>query len=48
MKKLKLLWRILQTTQADKIMLGFFGFIVLCAFAFQIIEPGFTSFGDGL
>lgn len=48
MKRLKLLWRILEMTQASRIMLGFILFVFLSAFGFTIVEPGIIRFGDGL
>ncbi|MEG0592141.1 MAG: potassium channel family protein [Coprobacillus sp.] len=48
MKKLRLLWRILQTTQADKIMLGFTGFVFFTAFIISVVEPNINTYGDGL
>lgn len=48
MKKLRLLWRILETTQTSKIMLGFIIFVLASALAFSTLEPGIRSFGEGL
>lgn len=48
MKKLRLLWRILETTQASKIMLAFVMFVLASAFAFSTLEPGIQGFGEGL
>lgn len=48
MKKLRLLWRILKTTDAHKIMLGFGGFVLVMAFILQIVEPNIETYGDGL
>ena len=48
MKKLKLLWRILKTTDVDKFLIGFTGFLLLCSFVFMVVEPGVEHYGDGL
>lgn len=48
MKKLKILWNILKTTSADKIVIGFIGFILMVAGIIQMVEPSMTSYGDAL
>ncbi len=48
MKKLKLLWRICRTTDADKIVLGFVAFVLFSAFIFTLVEPGIGGYGDGI
>lgn len=48
MKKLRILWRILKHTHADRILLGFVLFLLCAAFIIQIAEPGINRYGDAL
>lgn len=48
MKKLKLLWRILKSVGADKILIGFLLFLLLAAYLFQILEPDIYTYGEGI
>lgn len=48
MKKLKLLWKILKSIGAEKILTGFIGFILIMAGIFTFIEPNIDSYGDAL
>lgn len=48
MKKLRLLWRVFKTTDADKILIGFFGFVLLSAMIFVFVEPEIERYGDGI
>lgn len=48
MKKLKILWKILKSTNADKIVISFIIFINIMAIAFTFVEPSITTYGDGL
>lgn len=48
MKKLKLLWQICKTTDADKIVLGFVAFVLFSALIFTLVEPGINCYGDGI
>lgn len=47
-KKLKVLIRILKSTNADKIITGFIGFVFIMAFVIMTVEPGITRYGDSL
>lgn len=48
MKKLKLLWNILKSVDADKIFVGFISFILFISFIIQMIEPNINSYGDAI
>lgn len=48
MKKLKLLWRILKSVQADKIFIGFIMFNLVVAIGIQMVEPNINTYGDAL
>ena len=48
MKKLRTFRNILRQTLADKVLSSFVGFILICALAFWILEPGITRFTDAL
>lgn len=48
MKKLKLLGRILRHTDADKIITGFLGFLLLCALAIWICESDIHTYREAL
>ncbi len=48
MKRLKILWNILRTTRADKIIAGFVAFFCLCAWVILIFEPGVSRYVDAL
>lgn len=48
MKKLKRVWVILRMSSADKIVIGFFGFMLLISFLLQLVEPSMESYGDAL
>lgn len=48
MRRIKLLWRILQMTQVDKIISGFVVFTFVMALGLTIVEPGISTYGDGL
>lgn len=47
MPRLILLKRILKQTGADRAVMSFLGFVLLCSFLFWVWEPGIHSFGDG-
>lgn len=48
MRKLKLLWKILKSVGAEKILIGFLGFVLIIAGVFTLIEPNMASYGDAL
>ena len=48
MKNLKILWRILKHTHADRILFGFVLFLLADAAVIQIAEPGIDRYGDAL
>lgn len=48
MKKLRVLWQVFRSTDADRIILGFVGFVFLIAFVLTMVEPNILTFGDGL
>ena len=48
MKKLRILWRILRHTHADRILLGFILFLLADAAVIQIVEPNINRYGDAL
>ena len=48
MKKLKLLWTILKSVEADKIFLGFIAFMLCIALGIQWIEPNINNYSDAL
>ena len=48
MKKLKVLWLILNRTKADRILSGFFLFLFAAAGIIQLAEPDITRYGDAL
>lgn len=48
MKKLKLLWFILKSCNADKMLISFLGFIFLISLIFISIEPDINSYGDAI
>lgn len=48
MKRLKLLWQIIRTTDADKILIGFVGFVLFTAFLFMMVEPTIHTYGDAI
>lgn len=48
MKKLRVLWQVFRSTDADRIILGFVGFVFLIAFILTMVEPSIHTFGDGL
>lgn len=48
MKKLKLLWKILKSINAEQIVTGFLTFVLVAALAFTFIEPSIETYGDAL
>ena len=48
MKRLRLLGRILKSTGADKVIMGFVIFVLLCAFVIWVREPDIKTYGDAL
>ncbi|MFV0550849.1 MAG: potassium channel family protein [Anaerorhabdus sp.] len=48
MKRLKLLWKILRLTGTDKIVSGFFVFLLLSTFVVMLVEPQIKNYGDAL
>lgn len=48
MKKIKLLWGILRSVDADKIFIGFISFILCISLAIQFVEPEINSYSDAL
>lgn len=48
MKKLRIMSLVLKKTKADKIILGFVIFLLLCAFIILLAEPDITRYGDAL
>ena len=48
MKKIKLLWSILRSVEADKIFTGFLGFMLFIAFVIQFVEPNINTYSDAL
>ena len=47
-KKFRTLRSILRQTLADRVLLSFLAFILFCALAIWILEPGITHFSDAL
>ena len=47
-RKIKILGRILKETNTDRMLSSFVLFVLICAFIFQILEPGIHSIGEGL
>ncbi|MBQ7385588.1 MAG: two pore domain potassium channel family protein [Ruminococcus sp.] len=48
MKKLRILNAVLKKTKADKIVLGFVIFLLVCAFIILLVEPDITRYSDAL
>lgn len=48
MRKIKIMWRILKTTGIDKIIIGFLIFVFVAALILQIVEPGISTYFDGI
>ena len=48
MKKSRVLLDILKTTNTDKILLSFIGFVFLCALGIWFVEPKIDTYGDAL
>jgi len=48
MKKLRILRAVLKKTKADKIVLGFVAFLLVCAFIILLAEPDINRYGDAL
>lgn len=48
MKKLRILNAVLKKTKADKIVLGFVIFVLVCAFIILLVEPDITRYTDAL
>ncbi len=48
MKRLRILNAVLKKTKADKIVLGFVIFLLVCAFIILLVEPDITRYGDAL
>ncbi len=48
MKRLRLLGRILKSTGADKVIMGFVVFVLLCALVIWVREPDIKTYGDAL
>lgn len=48
MKKLRILHTVLKKTHADKIILGFVVFLLVCAFIILLVEPDINRYGDAL
>lgn len=48
MKKLRVLRAVLKKTKADKIILGFVMFLLVCAFIILLVEPDITRYIDAL
>lgn len=48
MKKLKLFWVILKSFNAEKILLGFLGYIALVSVVFVATEPNINTYGDSI
>lgn len=48
MKKLKILMSVLKKTKADKIILGFVVFLLVCAFIIFMAEPDIEKYSDAL
>ncbi len=48
MKKLRILNAVLKKTKADKIVLGFVIFLLVCAFIILLVEPDITRYTDAL
>ena len=48
MKRLRLLGRILKSTGADKVIMGFVIFVLLCAFVIWVREPDIKTYGDAI
>lgn len=48
MKKLRILKAVLKKTHADKIVVGFAVFLLICAFIILLVEPDITKYTDAL
>ena len=48
MKKLRLLWKILKSVNADKIFVGFLCFILCIAVGIEFFEPNINTYMDAL
>lgn len=48
MKKLRLLWVILKSFNAEKICIGFLGYTALVSFIFRAVEPNIDTYGDSI
>lgn len=48
MKKLRIFRTVLKKTHADKIVVGFVIFLLICAFIILLAEPDITKYGDAL
>lgn len=48
MKKLRLLGRILRNTGADRVIIGFIGFLLLCSLLIWLREPQISSYREAL
>ena len=48
MKKLRVLWRIMKQTGADRILLGFIGFYAICALIVWLGDPQIATYRDAL
>lgn len=48
MKKLRILKAVLKKTHADKIVVGFVVFLLICAFIILLVEPDITKYTDAL
>lgn len=47
-KKLRILSSILKQTKADKMLIGYFVFVLVDAFAIFLLEPGIKNYFDAL
>lgn len=48
MKKLKRVWHIMKVVALDKLLIGFFFFVLFLSLLIQFVEPNITTYGDAL
>ena len=48
MRRIRLLWKILKITHADKLLFGFLIYFILTSIAIYLVEPNMQTVGDSL
>ena len=48
MRRIRLLWRILKITHADKLLFGFLVYFILTSIMIYLVEPNIQTVGDSL